>query len=207
MNSLTYKNDDSFFTTVIPPFVFYGSTVKRWFSQNTAAKFRYIRDMELEKEFWNIEQVNDMYPGIKTISVVVNPWKRMYYAYTQLCKMKSSGDTSYLDISILKLDSFDDFINSLPTMEPIDSYWFTLATPLSKWFDYAEDGRGKTVDYILKDSTIKEDFQSLQDYFCTDTPLDLPKKLPSYKKFYNKQTKAIVADIFREDIERFGYKF
>lgn len=205
MTSLNYKTDDSFFTTVFPPFVFYGTSVKFWFADNPTAKFRYIRDIEVETEFWNIQQVQDIYPGIKTISIVVNPWARMRYAYTQLCKMKEIGTDSYL--ALLKLDSFEEFINSLPTMEPTGNFWFTLATPMSRWFDYTEDGEEKTVDYILKDNTITEDFQKLQDYFCAKTPLNLPKKLPSYKKFYNKQTKEIVATVFKEDIDRFNYKF
>jgi len=203
--NLTYKTDDSFFTTVFPPFVFYGTCVKFWFANNSSSKFRYIRDTEIETEFWKLEQVDDIYPGIKTISIVVNPWARMRYAYTQLCKMKEISNDSYL--KLLQLDSFDEFINSLPTMQPTDKFWFTLATPMCKWFDYAQDGELKTVNYILKDNTIAEDFQTLQDYFCTKTPLDLPKKLPSYKKFYNKQTKNIVAAVFKEDIDRFNYKF
>jgi hypothetical protein len=203
--NLTYKTDDSFFTTVFPPFVFYGTCVKFWFANNSSSKFRYIRDTEIETEFWKLEQVDDIYPGIKTISIVVNPWARMRYAYTQLCKMKEISNDSYL--KLLQLDSFDEFINSLPTMQPTDKFWFTLATPMCKWFDYAQDGELKTVNYILKDNTIAEDFQTLQDYFCTKTPLDLPKKLPSYKKFYNKQTKDIVAAVFKEDIDRFDYKF
>lgn len=203
--NLTYKTDDSFFTTVFPPFVFYGTCVKFWFANNSSAKFRYIRDTEIETEFWKLEQVDDIYPGIKTISIVVNPWARMRYAYTQLCKMKEISNDSYL--KLLKLDSFEEFIISLPTMQPTDKFWFTLATPMCRWFDYVQDGELKTVNYILKDNTIAEDFQTLQDYFCTKTPLDLPKKLPSYKKFYNKQTKNIVAAVFKEDIDRFNYKF
>jgi hypothetical protein len=78
---------------------------------------------------------------------------------------------------------------------------------MCKWFNYTQDGELKTVDYILRDRTLTEDFQTLQDYFCTDITLEMPKKLPSYKKFYNKKTKEIVATIFKEDIDRFDYKF
>jgi len=205
MNSLTCKTDDSFFTTVFPPFVFYGTCVKFWFANSSIAKFRYIRDTEVETEFWGAGQVQDIYPGIKTISIVVNPWARMRYAYTQLCKMKETENKPYLDL--LHLTSFEDFINSLPTMQPTDNFWFTLATPMCKWFNYTQDGELKTVDYILRDRTLTEDFQTLQDYFCTDITLEVPKKLPSYKKFYNKKTKEIVATIFKEDIDRFDYKF
>ena len=98
MNSLTYKNDDSFFTTVFPPFVFYGSSVKVWFAQDNTARFRSIRDSEIESEFWSVEQVQEVYPGIRTIGIVVNPWARMRYAYTQLCNMKEVGTDSYLEL-------------------------------------------------------------------------------------------------------------
>ena len=205
MNSLTYKTDDSFFTTVFPPFVFYGTCIKFWLAKDSTAKFRYIRDLEVENEFWNLEQVDGIYPGIKTIGIAVNPWARMHYAYTQLCIMKEAGNDSYLES--LQLDSFDEFINSLPTMQPIDKFWFTLATPMSDWFDYTVEGELKTVDVILKDNTFTKDFEIFQHYFYTKTPLDLPKKLPSYKKFYNKQTKNIVATVFKKDIDRFDYKF
>jgi len=205
MNSLTHKTDDSFFTTVFPPFVFYGTCIKFWLAKDATARFRYIRDIEVENEFWNLAQVDDIYPGIKTIGIAVNPWARMHYAYTQLCTMKEVGNDSYLES--LQLDSFDEFINSLPTMQPIDKFWFTLATPMSDWFNYTVDGELKTVDVILKDNTFTKDFEIFQHYFCTKTPLDLPKKLSSYKKFYNKQTKNIVATVFKEDIDRFDYKF
>jgi hypothetical protein len=190
---------------VFPPFVFYGTCVKFWFNKNHTAKFRYIRDTEVETEFWNAGQVQDIYPGIKTISIVINPWARMRYAYIQLCEMKEKGNDPYIEL--LQLTSFEEFINSLPKMQPTDKFWFTLATPMSRWLDYTEDDELKTVDYILKDNTIATDFQALQDYFCSDITLELPKKLPSYKKFYNKQTKEIVASVFKEDIERFDYKF
>lgn len=205
MNSLTCKTDDSFFTTVFPPFVFYGTCVKFWFANSSTAKFRYIRDTEVETEFWGAGQVQDIYPGIKTISIVVNPWARMRYAYTQLCKMKETSND--LNLEVLQLNSFEEFIDSLPSMQPTDNFWFTLATPMSKWFNYTQDGELKTVDYILRDRTLTEDFQTLQNYFCTDITIEVPKKLPNYKKFYNKKTKEIVATVFKEDIERFNYKF
>ena len=48
---MNYKNDDSFFTTVLPPFVCFGWSVKSWLLDDDAAKFRYIRDYEIESEF------------------------------------------------------------------------------------------------------------------------------------------------------------
>ena len=198
--SITYKTDDSFFTTVLPPFAYYGGSVKSWLQQNSAAKFRYIRDTEVEQEFWKAQQVIDVYIEIKMISIVINPWARMRYAYTQLCKMKKDKSNPYQkSINLLNLYSFEDFIINLQDN--------TIAIPMCKWFDHEVNGEQKTVDYILKDYSLEDDFKVIQEYFCSDTPLVLPKKLPSYKRYYNTETKEIVAKLFKEDIERFNYKF
>ena len=203
MTQLTYKTDDSFFTTVLPPFSYYGASVKSWFMKNNYARFRYIKDIEVEREFWNVAQVQDIYPGIKTISVVLNPWARMRYAYLRLCEMQQSNDTLYADLSSIDFGSFTDFIVSLPNQQPIGDFKFTLATPVSDWIS----NNGMSVDFVLKDESLSEDFTCLQEYFCDKTPLEIPKKLPSYKRFYNKTTKSIVAEVFKKDIDRFGYKF
>ena len=205
---MNYQTDDSFFTTVFPPFVYYGWSVKSWLLNDVNAKFRYIRDYEIEQEFWNIEQINDVYPDIKTITIVINPWDRIYYTYNQLCIMKEAQDSRFVDLTNIPLDSFSDFTNSLSSMpDTIGDFWFNITTPMSRWIVYETDAKLRTVDYILKDTTFEKDSQKLQDYFCSDTPLDLCEKLPCYKEFYNKKNRDIVADIFKEDIDRFGYKF
>ena len=89
-------------------------------------------------------------------------------------------------------------------MQSNDKFWFTLATPISDWFEHGD----YKADFILKDTNLVDDFKQIQDYFCSQSsPIHLPNKSPSYKKYYNKTTKAIVAEIFKKDIDRFGYKF
>jgi hypothetical protein len=197
---MNYKEDDSFFTTVLPPFICFGWSVKSWLLDNDAAKFRYIRDYEIESEFWNVAQVNEVYPGIKTIAIVINPWARMYYAYQQLLEMKSLEDPRLGDLSQLELDSFTKFIKNLPpTSSKIGSFWFSITTPICKWIENA--------DYILIDTSLQQDFRTIQDYFLSDSELVVTKELPNYKEFYNNTTREIVATVFKEDIARFGYEF
>ena len=197
---MNYKNDDSFFTTVLPPFVCFGWSVKSWLLNNDAAKFRYIRDYEIESEFWNVAQVNEVYPGIKTIAIVINPWARMYYAYQQLLEMKSLEDPRLGDLSQLELDSFTKFIKNLPaTSSKIGDFWFSITTPICNWIENA--------DYILIDTSLQQDFRTIQDYFLSDSELVVTEELPNYKEFYNNTTREIVATVFKEDIARFGYEF
>jgi len=203
----TYKTDDSFFTLILPPFTYYGFMIKKWFMQSGNAKFRYIQDKEFEREFCNLKKIDDVYPGIKTVGIMFNPWARMYHGYNTLCEMKARNDNSYMDLSIFELDSFDKFIHSVPKRQIIEPFAFNLSTPMSDWYSYQTDSEIRTVDYMLQAENIVEDFKNLQEYFCTSEPLCIEFELPDYRKFYNKKTKAIVAEVFKEDIERFGYKF
>ena len=197
---MNYETDDSFFTTVFPPFVYYGWSVKSWLLQDENAIFRYIRDYEIEQEFWNIGQINEIYSEIKTIAIVVNPWDRIYYVYDQLCVMKEAEDSILKDLTNVPLDNFSNFVNSLPMMpNTFGNFWFSLTTPVCRWTAGA--------DYVLKDITFEKDFQKIQEYFDSSIPLKLREKLPSSREFYNNTTKDIVASIFKEDIEQFGYTF
>lgn len=206
----TYKDDESFFATVFPPFIHYGFCVKNWFATSGISKFRFIRDEECEKQFWNLEQINTMYPGIKTVTIVVNPWARMKYAYDSLCYMKAHGDSTYFDpklLASLPLDKFNNFLASLPDMQPVDPFWFSLSTPLNRWIEYDDNGVTKQVDYILREGSLNEDFVPIQEFFCSPYILDAPNTTLPYKTDYTTKTKKLVEKIFQEEIEKFGHIF
>ena len=78
-------------------------------------------------------------------------------------------------------------------------FWFSITTPICKWIENA--------DYILIDTSLQEDFRTIQDYFLSDSELVVTEELPNYKEFYNNTTREIVATVFKEDIARFGYEF
>jgi hypothetical protein len=203
MNSLTYKTDDSFFTVVIPPRCAYGFwTFHQWFQQNSTARFRVIRDSEVEEDRLTLAQIDDIYPGIKTLGVVMNPWARAYYSYKQSILNVESQKIISQRYKGVDFSSFDNYIPSLLNCTTDD----TVLHPTTNQLHWVSKD-GKLTDYLIRIEHIHKDFKPLQDYFCTDIPLTLPKKPPSYKKFYNETTKEIVATVFKEDIERFNYKF
>lgn len=205
---MNYRDDESFFTTVFPPFLYYGWSVKSWLLHDENAKFRYIRDCEAEQEFWNIEQVNDVYPEIKTIAIAVNPWSRIYYMYQQLCIMHEYNDARLENLDCLITDNFSKFVKNfqLPP-NTLGDFWFSVTTPICKWIDYEVNDDVKTADYILRDYALEEDFQKIQEYFQSDVPLAIESTLPHYREQYTSETQKIITDVFKEDIERFGFEF
>jgi len=208
---ITYKDDDSFFTTVFPPFIHHGLLIKQWLTRNENSKFRYIRDKEIEDYFYNVEQINEIYPGIKTIGMVLNPWNRISYAYRTLSYMKETGFNNYsINFDFLKLDTFTKFVESLNSSAVVEPFTFSLSESQHSWFNRGE----LKATYVLRAEFIEEDFKEIKEYFCSDTPLvnktmlELSNlTLPEYKEYYTDYTKAIVAQVFKEDIEQYGYEF
>lgn len=205
--SATFREDDSFFTYVLPPCTLYGSTIFHWFESNGASAFRLIRDNEVETSFMNLEQVDELYPGVKTFSIVVNPWARMRYAYLMLCELKVFAGHPLIDAFNFKAETFEQFILNLPNIQPTDTFWFTPTTPISKWLEYEADGNLRKVDYILKAETLDDDFKPIKDFFCSERPLELRRAIPDYREYYTEEMRQVVAELFKEDIERFDYKF
>lgn len=204
---LTYKTDDSFFTVLIIPGNFHRDSIFKWFEQSSQAKFRFIRDNEIESDYSNLQQIDDIYPGIKTVAVVTNPWLRAVHAYKTIQLLKAETRSIPANTFNFDTDNFENFIHNLQHVPKNSKYWFMPSTPQSAWVTYDSDNGKRTVDYVLKSETIDTDFKAIQDYFCVTTPLTGKDKLPAYRKYYTKKTRDIIADISAEDIERFGYKF
>lgn len=209
--TITYKTDDSFFIGIYPPFVYHGLSIKNWFLNSGIAKFRFIRDFEIENDLLNLKQVHDLYPGIRTVAVVLNPWARMRQAFVNFNEIKTAGNTKY-SISVerlnsIELDNFDKFVEQLADFPKDDQLWFDMTTPLSSWISYTDtDNNIINVDYVVRGEHLVEDFKPIQEYFCSDFALTFKPEL-EYKEFYNNKSKKIISKLFAQDIEQFKYKF
>ena len=206
----TYKNDDSFFTCLYAPGSLHRWTVRSWFEDVKYPMFRFIRDLDVEQQYLNLQQVHEIYPGISTITVVVNPWRRVSHAYNTMVNQKLAEDRSRnipANTFEFNIDNFESFVFNIPKAPADSKFWFTPTTPQVRWCEYEIDGAKETVTHILRDEHMIEDFKPIQDYFVSNTPLTLQEELPEYQEFYNSSTKQRVAEIFAEDIERFGYTF
>jgi hypothetical protein len=203
----TYKEDDSFFTHVLPPATLFGSTIYNWFNENGSSRFRLIRDAETELSFMSLKQVDELYPGVKTFSIVINPWARMRYAYLAMLEAEKLGGHPLIDAFGFTAKTFEEFILTLPKINNNSEFWFTPTTPLIEWLEYEIDGKVRQVDYILRAESLDEDMKPIKDYFCSDKPLRPVREIPPYREYYTEEMKQIVAELFSEDIKRFNYTF
>lgn len=208
--SVNYQNDTSFFMCLnIAGTGMNRSAINSWFSVVPAAKFRFINDPEVLDDNLNLKTVLDIYPGVKTIAIVSNPWARVKYMWDCLNDMKTANPMMQLAQDVPQTD-FESFVRAIPSMTTnvAGTRWFAPITPQVDWVKYTDDnGVEHKVDYILKNENLEEGFQAIKDYFLSDMPLPATEATPDYRDFYTGETKQIVADIFARDIAEFGYVF
>ena len=79
--------------------------------------------------------------------------------------------------------------------------------PQVKWIS---DESGNTmVDFVGHFENLREDFQAVCERLGVDT--SLPHVKPSdhkpYREYYSDESRKIITDVFREDLEAFDYEF
>lgn len=126
----------------------------------------------------------------ETFAVVRNPWDRVVSLWAFWNKLKKA------DVP------FDDFVRNLQSYKFREDSWFTFDQPQKAWIP---DG----VTYLLKFETLDQDFVQIQTLLgCTDP---LPKVNTSqhedYHTYYTDETRDIVSQVFKDDIEAFNYVF
>jgi hypothetical protein len=206
----TYKDDESFFNFIS---IIKVSTGKReiheWLLDHEPSRFRFILDREADDDFLNMEQREEIYPGIKSIAIVSNPWKRAWVSYKDL-KTKAN-ETNNTKFEIYKLETFESYLfqvfQNLKLKDFMPEVWFDFNTQQKDWLTYNLNGDIKKAEYVLRLENINEDLRPLQEYFLNNRILDIYDPNLDYKEYYNKRSIDLIADVFKDDIEMFRYNF
>ncbi len=107
-------------------------------------------------------------------------------------------------------DNFESFLRY--KLDPSRPYQYHIDTSIELQSDYLIDLRGKVlVDFIGHYENLQEDFDSVCRRIGIESPKLAHKRKAKdragYRKYYNDQTAALVAEHFKADIELFGYRF
>lgn len=135
-------------------------------------------------------------------SVVRNPWRRMVSNWEYLTK--AMYNKSVEDSHILNFSSFVQVFQSK-----------ILAHSMNGYKDYLEDEGRSNVNFVAKLENIEEDIKTIGLGMKLEIPevLHMNQTDPSlrehedWRNYYNPWTKNKVAEIFKEDIEKYEYEF
>ena len=91
-----------------------------------------------------------------------------------------------------------------------DPFYYNNPRAFQAQVEWLKDDEGKVaIDFIGKFESINEDFEQIKSAIGLEA--ELPhlnaSKRVGYQSYYDDETRQIVADWFREDIELFGYRF
>lgn len=109
-------------------------------------------------------------------------------------------------VTILRIDS----LFPLPKVGPYNVRGLSQANPQTDWI---LDENGKLmVDWVGRFENLNQDHKKVMKKIGIENPPKLSHSRKSrndrnYKKYYDEETKRIVDEIYKKDIEMFGYKF
>lgn len=145
----------------------------------------------------------EVFEGLFKFAFVRNPWDLQVSSYHHIRRERPH--------LITHIDSFEAFLRwKLDPARP-PQYHADMSTELQS--DYVIDLHGNTVvDFLGRYEFLVEDFETVCKRIGIKTP-----KLPhsrkatdrrkDYREYYTDATAQLVADHYRADIERFGYRF
>jgi hypothetical protein len=154
----------------------------------------------------SLKMVRERIPNGKTMTVVRNPWKRVWSLYNKI-----SSEGYWLDWnnqSVMDIKPFNEWLIDYANPEVVFEWprWFTRFTNMVEFINYED----RWVDFILLAETLEKDFKQVQDYLNCYTPLpelSMYKETNDYKRDYTSAGIEAVYTVYKQDIDKFNYSF
>jgi chondroitin 4-sulfotransferase 11 len=140
--------------------------------------------------------------GAYRFTLVRNPWDKVVSHYEYRRKRNKTEVAS-------RGISFSEWVKKTYGPEK-DPFYYNNPKAFQPQVEWLKDDEGNiSIDFIGKFETINEDFDHIKSAIGLEA--ELPhlnaSKRADYQSYYNDETREIVANWFREDIETFGYRF
>ena len=143
----------------------------------------------------------EVFDKLFKFAFVRNPWDLQVSSYHHLKRERPQlvGDRDFESFLRYKLD-------------PSRPYQYHIDTSIELQSDYLVDLHGRVlVDFIGRFESLEADFATIcQRIGVAPPPLDHKRKAKDrsgYRSYYNDETRDLVGEYFKRDIEMFGYEF
>jgi len=158
-----------------------------------------------ETSLSKIEYYREMYPKDVFLIIVRNPWHRMVSMYFYWVRNYENNNMFKSILDLNEIPTFTEFIKILPKIPEKKGSGWGLSTHFSILKAKAED-----FDVVIKLEEIDEKFKQIQDILGAKIPLPHKNKGDyegSYQQYYTDETRDLIAEYFKYEIDTFGYTF
>lgn len=151
----------------------------------------------------NLQMVRERILTGKTMTVVRNPWQRVYSLYR---KVSTEGYwLDWNDQTLLDLKPINEWVADYcnPDVPFTFPRWFNKATNQIDFINY----NGNWVDFICKAETLEQDFQQVKEYLECNIPLPDISGYDhwGFKKYFNDASIKAIKKVHERDVDFFGY--
>jgi len=140
---------------------------------------------------------------------VRNPWDRLLSAYNFLKKGGMNHmDQQFCDDVLSSYDTFEQFVMEWVDRENVEGWVHFIPQ-----YHYVYDkNKNLVIDFVGCFEQFEADFESIREKLGTGIPLKhlnktKDKKENNYRDAYTQEMTEKVAEVYKEDIELFGYEF
>ena len=151
----------------------------------------------------SLEKVREHIPTGKTLSVVRNPWQRVYSLYQKVSKegyWLDWNNQTLLDLKPIN-EWVEDYCN--PEVRFDFPRWFTRFTNQIDFLNY----NNNWVDFIIKAEELETGFKPVQEYLNCETPLPDISGYDhwEFKKYFNDASIQAIKKVHERDVDFFKY--
>jgi hypothetical protein len=151
----------------------------------------------------SLEMVREHIPTGKTLSVVRNPWQRVYSLYQKVSKegyWLDWNNQTLLDLKPIN-EWVEDYCN--PEVRFDFPRWFTRFTNQIDFLNY----NNNWVDFIIKAEELETGFKSVQEYLNCENPLPDISGYDhwEFKKYFNDASIRAIKKVHERDVDFFKY--
>lgn len=173
--------------------------IKEWLKPNFKVE---------DKDAWminhpNLQMVREHIPTGKTMSVVRNPWQRVYSLYR-----KVSTEGYWLDWNnqtLLDIKPINEWVADYCNPDVTFNFprWFTRFTNQIDFLNYDNDW----VDFIIKAEGLETGFEPVREYLECDIPLPGLSGYDhwEFKKYFNDASIRAIKKVHERDVDFFKY--
>ena len=159
-------------------------------------------------DYYEIFSLEKFYNYFK-FAFVRNPWDRLLSAYKFLKKGGMySADKTWSDIHLSEFENFEHFALSLKDLKKASEILRGIRfIPQYKFI--CDHKLNIKLDFLGRFESINENFDLINSKLGLDAKLKHLNKSNSmgFREYYSDEMSAIVAQVYREDVEIFDYKY